>query len=140
MRLLWRRPAGGEPDHELIWLGVSLAAIGGAALWLAFSLPWPRCPFLATTGFPCMTCGATRSAMAFLHGDFLISWRWNPLMFGAFCGLAGFDLYAAIVLASRGARLRIVDWTAREKKAARILVVVLVAVNWIYLLAHRQQF
>ena len=140
MRLLWRRRTDGEPDPELIWLGISVAAIGGAAIWLALSLPWPRCPFLALTGFPCLTCGATRSAMAFLHGDFLASWRWNPLGFAMLCGLAVFDLYAAIVLVSRAARLRIVEWTVREKNAARIGVVVLLAVNWIYLLAHRQQF
>lgn len=140
MRLLWRRPVDGEPDPELIWLGISVAAVGGAAIWLALSLPWPRCPFLALTGLPCLTCGATRSAMAFLHGDFLASWQWNPLGFAALCGVVVFDLYAAIVLVSRAARLRIVDWTAEEKNAVRIGVVVLLAVNWIYLLAHRQQF
>ena len=140
MRLLWRHPADGEPDPELIWLGISVAALGGAAVWLALCLPWPRCPFLALTGFPCMTCGATRSAMAFLHGDFLASWRWNPLGFAALCGLVVFDLYAAIVLVTRAARLRIVDWTAREKNAARSIAVVLLVVNWIYLLSHWRQF
>jgi hypothetical protein len=140
MRLLWRRRASTELDHELIWLAVSVVALVGAATWLALSLPWPRCPFLAATGFPCMTCGATRSTMAFLHGDFLASWHWNPLMFSAACALIVFDLYAAIVLLTQRPRLRMVDWTAREKNGVRIAVVLLLAVNWIYLLAHRQQF
>ena len=140
MRLLWRRRFVPETDHELIWLAVSIASIAGGAAWLAMALPWPRCPFLAITGLPCVTCGATRSAMAFLRGDFLSALRWNPLAFVAFCGLLAFDLYSAIVLAGRMPRLRIVDWTITEKNVARIAVISLLALNWIYLLAHRDRF
>jgi hypothetical protein len=140
MRLLSRRRSANEPDHELIWLAVSAASIAGGAAWLALALPWPRCPFFAVTGLPCVTCGATRSAIAFLHGDFLSALRWNPLAFGAFCGLIAFDLYAAIVLVGRTARLRIVNWTVTEKNAARIVVISLLALNWIYLVAHRDRF
>jgi hypothetical protein len=140
MRLLWRRRSANGPDHELIWLAVSAASIAGGAAWLALTLPWPRCPFFAITGLPCVTCGATRSAIAFLHGDFLSAWRWNPLAFVAFCALIAFNLYAAIVLVGRTPRLRIVDWTITEKNAARIVVISLLALNWIYLLAHRDRF
>jgi hypothetical protein len=140
MRLLWRRRSANKPDHELIWLAVSAASIAGGVAWLAMALPWPRCPFLAVTGLPCVTCGATRSTIAFLHGNFLAALRWNPLAFAAFCALVAFDLYAAIVIAGRTARLHIVDWTAREKNAARIAALSLLALNWIYLLAHRDRF
>jgi hypothetical protein len=140
MRLLWRRRTARETDHELIWLAVSVAAIAGGAGWLALSLPWPRCPFFAVTGLPCLTCGATRSAIAFLHGDFLSAWRWNPLAAFAFCGVIVFDLYAAIVLVGRLPRLRMVDWTATEKNAVRIAAISLLALNWIYLLAHHDRF
>jgi hypothetical protein len=87
-----------------------------------------------------MTCGATRCTIAMLHGDFFGALRWNPLAFVALCGVAVFDLYAIIVLASRGPRLRIVDWMAAEKNATRIAVVALIALNWIYLLSHRLRF
>jgi uncharacterized protein DUF2752 len=140
MRLLWHRRSANEPDHELIWLAVSAASIAGGVAWLAMALPWPRCPFLAVTDLPCVTCGATRSTIAFLHGNFLAALRWNPLAFVAFCALIVFDLYAVIVIAGRTARLRIVDWTAREKNVARITVLSLLALNWIYLLAHRDRF
>jgi len=140
MRLLWRNRSVNKPDHELIWLAVSVASIAGGAAWLAMGLPWPRCPFLATTGLPCVTCGATRSAIAFLHGDFSSAWRWNPLAFVAFCALIAFDLYAVIVLLGRMPRLRIVDWTITEKNVARIMVISLVALNWIYLLLHHDRF
>jgi hypothetical protein len=140
MRLLWRRRSTGETDHELIWLAVSVASIAGGAFWLALRLPWPRCPFFAVTGLPCLTCGATRSAIAFLHGDFLLALRWNPLAFVAFCAVIAFDLYAATVLLGQMPRLRIADWTGSEKKLARIAVISLLALNWIYLLAHHDRF
>jgi hypothetical protein len=140
MRLLWRRRSARELDHELIWLAVSVASLAGAAAWLALALPWPKCPFLSVTGLPCVTCGATRSTIAFLHGDFSTALRWNPLAFLAFCGLVAFDLYAALVLVGRMPRLRIVEWTITEKNAARIAVISLLALNWIYLLAHRDRF
>ena len=140
MRLLWRGRSANEPDHELIWLAVSASSIVGGAVWLAFALPWPRCAFLAVTGLPCVTCGATRCAIAFLRGDFLSALRWNPLAFVAFCALIAFDLYAAIVVVGRLPRLRMVDWTAAEKSAVRIVAISLLALNWIYLLAHHDRF
>ena len=70
-----------------------------------------------------MTCGATRSTIAFLHGDFLAALRWNPLAFAALCGLVAFDLYALIVIVGGNVRLRIVDWTSIEKNITRIAVV-----------------
>ena len=51
-----------------------------------------------------------------------------------------FDIYAAVVLIALAPRLRLVDWTRREKNAVRLTVVVLIAVNWIFLLSHRTQF
>jgi hypothetical protein len=140
MRLLWRRRSANQPDHELIWFAVSAATFTGGAVWLALALPWPRCPFLALTGWPCVSCGATRCTIAFLHGDFLSALRWNPLAFVAFCALIVFDLYAATVLVGRTLRLRIVDWTVTEKNLARIAGLSLLALNWIYLLAHRSRF
>jgi hypothetical protein len=143
MRLLWRRPSGGEPDHELIWFAVSALALAAGATWLALALPalpWSRCPFLSVTGLPCVTCGATRSLIAFLRGDFLSALRWNPLAFVAYCSLIVFDLYAAVVLVGRMPRLRMADWSAKEKNAVRIAVIGLLALNWIYLLAHHGRY
>jgi hypothetical protein len=140
MRLQWRPRSAREPDHELIWLAVSVATIAGGVAWLALGLPWPRCPFFSVTGLPCLTCGATRSAIAFLHRDFLSALRWNPLVFAAFCGLIVFDLYALIVVTGRTLRLRVVEWTVAEKKTVRIAVISLLALNWIYLLAHHDRF
>jgi Protein of unknown function (DUF2752) len=140
MRLVSRRLAPGEFDHELVWLTVTVAAAAAGAGWLWLGLQWPSCPLLAMTGYPCFTCGATRCAIAFSHAHFSQALHWNPLALAALIGLVGFDVYAAIVLVARLPRLRLIEWTRTEKNVVRVSVVVCVVVNWIYLLAHRAQF
>jgi hypothetical protein len=140
MRLVWRRIAPPDLNHELVWLAVSAVALMGGVVWLGLGLPGARCPLLALTGYPCLTCGATRCAIAFLHGNLSLAWSWNPLAFVALCGVVLFDLYAAIVLLARLPRLRVVDWTRVEKNAARVTAIALILLNWAYLLAHRTQF
>ena len=141
MRLVWRRISPTEFNHELVWLVVSVATAIGGAIWFRLGFPGLlRCPFLAVTGYPCLTCGATRCAIAFLHADFSTAWLWNPLAFVALCGVALFDVYAAIVLIARAPRLRLVDWTRAEKNMVRIAVAAVIAVNWIYLLVHHTRY
>jgi hypothetical protein len=140
MRLVWRRSAPGEFNHELVWLVVSLAVLLAGAIWLGLRFPTLRCPFLAVSGYPCLTCGATRCAIAFLHGNLPAAWHWNPLALIALCGLAIFDVYAAIVLVTGARRLCLMDLSRREKNVARVAIVALIALNWIYLLSHRVQF
>ena len=134
MRLRWHRLRSGELDHELIWLLVSVTAAALAALWFALSLPWPRCTFLALTGLPCVTCGATRAAMAFLYGDLAAAWHFNPLASVLLGALALFDLYAAAVLITRAPRLRI---SLTSRLAPRLVAAVAIfagLLNWGYLL------
>ena len=140
MRLVWRRLPPAVLDHELIWLLVSVAVLAGGAGWLALGLAWPQCPFLAMTGLPCLTCGSTRASIAFLHGDFLQAFSWNPLASLVLWGVVIFDLYAVIVLLARAPRLRMVDWTRTEKNIVRVAVVCVLLLNWMYLLAHRGRF
>ena len=140
MRLVWRRIPPDNFNHELVWLVVSVAAAVGGAVWLRLGLPTLRCPFLAVTGYPCLTCGATRCAIALGHGNFFAAWLWNPLALAVLSGVVVFDVYAAIILIARAPRLRVIDWTRSEKNAVRITVLALIVINWIYLLAHRAQF
>jgi hypothetical protein len=140
MRLVRRRITPGEFNHELVWLAVSVAAAITGAIWLGLGLPTLRCPFLAITGYPCLTCGATRCSIALFHGNLGAAWLWNPLALVALCGVALYDLYAAIVLFAGLPRLRLIDWTATERNAVRIAAVALILGNWIYLLAHRGRF
>ena len=140
MRITRRSLVRDGIDHELIWLTVSLASLGLAAGWFTLGLPWPRCLFHDLTGLPCITCGATRSAVQFFHGHFIAAWRWNPVVFVALCALSIFNAYAFVALVLRAPRLRIEFQTTAERKYARILVITALALNWIYLLSHWRDF
>jgi Protein of unknown function (DUF2752) len=132
-----RRPlAPGELDHERVWFSVSLGSLAFAAVWFALRLPWPHCFFLTITGHPCLTCGATRAAIVFFHLDFWSAWKWNPLVFLFLSGLSIFDIYAFAVLFFHAPRLRIVQFSVAEKRALRLVAVVVLLSNWIYLLSR----
>lgn len=133
MRLEWRPLRQGEIDHELVWLVVTVGSAVAGAVWLAFSLPWPQCTFLALTGLPCATCGATRASLAFLHGNWGTAWQFNPLVFAALCGVALFNIYALTALCAGKRRLRFAAGKGGGRKAV-VALAVLVAINWAYLL------
>ena len=136
MQLTRRRLAPGEIDHELIWLTVSIGSLATAVTWLGLGLPWPQCAFHNLTGLPCLTCGMTRSTIQFFHGHFLAALRWNPLVFALLCGLSIFDAYAFAVLIARAPRWRVAHLNSTEKNVIRVAVVILLALNWVYLLVH----
>ncbi|SRR6266404_3572898 len=139
MQICWRPVAPHETNYELLWFSISAAAVASAAIWLALDLPWPHCVFLALTGHPCLTCGATRAAIQLFHGRFAAALGWNPLAFVSLCGVILFDIYAAIVLVTRAPRLRIGHITPVEKTILRAAVITALTLNWIYLLAHWKQ-
>jgi Protein of unknown function (DUF2752) len=140
MQLRVRRLSPGEIDHELIWLGVSIASAGLAAAWLTIGLPWPRCIFHEITSLPCVTCGMTRCGIQFFHAHFLAALKWNPLVFMALCSVTAFDLYASLVLVTRAPRLRFHFSTPTAKTFLRVSMVLAVALNWTYLLLHWRNF
>ena len=136
MRIVRRPLAPNETDQELICLSVTLTSLAVAAVWFALRLPWPHCFFLTITGHPCLTCGATRAAIAFFHLDFWSAWKWNPLVFLFLSGLSIFDVYAFAVLFLRAPRLRIGQLSGVEKRVLRLVAVVALLSNWIYLLSR----
>jgi len=139
MQLAWRTVEPREPNHELIWLFVSIGGVALAAIWLWLALPWPVCWFHEFTGEPCATCGATRATIAFLHGHFLDAFRWNPLVFVGCAAAALYDLYAIAVLLAGRRRLRVI-FSGAEKRAFRFSAIGVLLLNWVYLLAHSTMF
>jgi len=140
MQLVRRHLVPPELDHELIWLTVSFGSLAFAAIWLALGLPWPRCVFHDVTGLPCVTCGMTRSAIAFFQGHFLAALKWNPLVFAFLCGVTAFDIYAFAIVTTRAPRFRIVFRSQTEKQYARRIMIAALALNWVYLLSHWHDF
>lgn len=140
MRVIARPLAPGEIDYEMVVLAGSVVGFVLAASWFALHLPWPICWFHALTGHPCLTCGATRSAVACVHAEFFTALRWNPLVFLIYCGVVMFDAYAAVVVVlTKSHRVRLYLRDA-EKRFVRATVVFVLLVNWGYLLSHSQMF
>lgn len=77
--------------REARWLRAGLCAgILAVLLLLALQrsagragLPGLPCGFHAVSGLPCLFCGGTRAARAFLHGDFARAFYLNPLAYPA---------------------------------------------------------
>jgi hypothetical protein len=134
MTVVWRDLRPREIDHEILWL--SVAAGGGVCAAMALAAPElrvPRCPFKILTGLPCPTCGATRACLALARGDLAAAWVFNPLLVFAGTGALVYLVYAAIVLAARLPRCRLLI-TATERTALRVAALAVVAANWAYLI------
>lgn len=135
--LTFRKLARGETDHEVIWPIVSGACLALAVMWLWLRLPIPRCGFHVITGLPCPACGATRSVVALLHGDFVRAWQFNPIVFLVIAAVFAFDLYALAVLPLRGPRLRFAfSPSFLPPRLVRFAITIGIAMNWAYLI-HR---
>ncbi len=112
-----------------------MAASGLLALcWLDLGLPTPLCPLYALTGIPCPTCGMTRGLGCLLQGHIEEALLFNPLMMVALLSALLYLLYAGVVVIGRLPRLRREPLAETAAICVRIGAVLLIAVNWIYLI------
>ncbi len=58
-----------------IWLGMSVEATSTSNS----QSPIELCPIKRVTGYPCPSCGSTRSVRAIMQGDLVGAIYWNPL-------------------------------------------------------------
>lgn len=133
MRIEFRRISKGEIDWELLWASVLGSTGLLAGMWIYWNLPRPVCFLKKTTGVPCPTCGMTRSIQNILSGNLGEAAAWNPLVFGGIFFFLLYGVYAAIVVTLRLPRLRIREIRRSEAFALRSGAVVLIALNWVYL-------
>ena len=75
--------------------------------------------------------------MSLMHGDLVGAWLRNPLVFICYSGTALVNFYAAAVLFFRLPRLRLASLPSQVKRALRIVTIIALTANWIYLLANR---
>jgi Protein of unknown function (DUF2752) len=135
MTVVWRHLRSPQIDHELLWLSVGAGTVLCVGLALtAPNLQVPRCAFKTLTGLPCPTCGATRASLALARGEIATAFSINPLVCAAIAAAGLYLAYAAIVLAGRLPRLRL-QLSRREVPLARAAAVVLIVLNWAYLIA-----
>lgn len=127
-----RARAGALPLGAIFLAIGATAALAVAVLHLD-RLPILVCLFRATTGLPCLTCGATRALAELVTGDVRGALAMNPLAtVGAFAlvpwGLG--DL--ALMTRGRAIALEVAPPGAR---ALRVIGFIAVVANWAYLVA-----
>lgn len=128
MKLTW--PA---PNRRLGTID-ALALVGLLGLLVARFVPVARLPFWGctlrrTTGWPCLGCGLTRVAERMSHFNVAGAWEANPL------GTVAAGLFMAAILASAAhllfrLPLPVLSLGPKEKTALRVLAVVVVLVNY----------
>src|SRR5690348_8436678 len=112
-------------------LGIFVLVAGRIVLWL--KPPIPKCMFKEITGYPCMTCGATRCIEEFSQFHFWNAFLMNPLIFLMGAGFGLFFLYSAGVYLFNLPKIQF-TFVSKNAKLVRILIVLAVLINWIYLI------
>lgn len=120
-----------ERQLVLLWLVAAASAVALRPLWLALAPHLRPCIFRTLTGLPCPTCGTTRAAVAFLHGDLVSAFVSNPLatLIGILF-IAGAPI-AALWVVSDGSGVEVPQ---KPPRWLRWILVGVIAVNWLYLI------
>jgi len=97
-------------------------------------LPFWGCALRHATGWPCPSCGLTRVADRLAHGNLVGAWDANPL------GTVAALLFGAVALASLlhlvfKVPIPEVELSKREAYLVRAAIVLLVVVNYAYMIA-----
>jgi hypothetical protein len=125
-----------RPARPTLGLFEIYGAIGVAAVLTARFVPLARlpgwgCVFRRVVGWPCLTCGMTRSFDWFAQGRFVDSLTINPLGF-MLASLATIGVVYMAAAPLRPPRLK-VELSRRGGTMVRVTAVALVVSNWAYL-------
>lgn len=125
-------------NHEMIWGSIGLLAIL-AVRFVPFSLfPKLPCTFHRLTGYPCPSCGMTRSFIYMSHFKFWAAMTMNPLGGLLFIFTVIFVIYAFITCVFRIRRICIATTKKSEGLFIRIAVIFAIVANWVYLIIVNQ--
>jgi len=130
LRLVARANA---PALGAIFAGIGLLAAGAVSLLRLDRIPVTLCVVKGLTGLPCPTCGSTRALGRLFALDFAGALAMNPLTTMVAVVLAAWGL-ADLALLTRRRSLG-VEASPRIGFALRVLALVLLLANWVYLVA-----
>lgn len=131
MRIVFRQRERGELDFGLLYGGIVLLGLF-AIRFLPVSRFLPSCYFRSFLGFPCPSCGTTRSLVSLVRGDVLGSLAMNPLAAVLIITALlwfGYSVLAALFVLPRP----LLVLTEKEKNIVRLGAVMLALANWAYL-------
>ncbi len=112
------------------WAGVIVLAFGGIVVAHHFLMQGSLCLFKRLSGWPCLSCGATRCVLAMATGRIATAASYNPLVFALICGGVGWLIVRAIF-----ARQVIVELAKSERIVAWVIGAVVLVANWAYVVA-----
>lgn len=119
---------GGQPlSIHVVWMFI----IFGILAVFKF-LPPTICVFHELTGYPCLSCGATRAANALFKGNLTSMFFFNPLAVMFFAGLFFFSLFKLLEFIFKFKL--ILRFDRKTALGARLLFAVMVAANWLFLI------
>jgi len=115
----------------MLWGAAAVSAVVLRPLWIAIAPHLRSCTFRNLTGFPCPTCGTTRTALALLDFDLGSALVFNPL-----ATVAGVVFIAGGGLALVWVLLRgpTFTWDLRWSRRWTWAIVGVILINWIYLI------
>jgi hypothetical protein len=135
MRLFLKKRAPDQIEFGIIYGCIALLML--CAGWVQPLLSFaPACVLKGLTGIPCLTCGATRSVVHLSHGDILSAFIMNPLTTLFLISSVLYLIYSLISAAFHLPRVSML-LTDKEKNAVRAGVVMLLIVQWAYLIILR---
>lgn len=132
MQLLWKKRKKGSIEYGIIFGAVALFLLAAARFFPVLSLA-PVCFLQTVVGIPCPTCGGSHAVVSLAYGNIFESFRANPLVCLTLLFSLPFFFYNIITLLFDFPTIT-VELTEKEKKLPIIFIVVLVVLNWLYLM------
>jgi len=127
-----KKRTDGDIEFGIIYGGIAILVLCAAHFLPVLSL-FPDCAFQSITGFPCPTCGFTRTVEHMAHGDLISSIIVNPLAALCFMSAVLYFVYSIFTLMCGSARI-FIRLTDKEGNALRMSALFLVLLNWLYLI------
>jgi Protein of unknown function (DUF2752) len=135
MYVTFKKRSTGHIEFGVIYGSMALLLIGAARVLPILSIA-PSCVLKGLTGIPCPTCGATRSVVYLSQGDLATAFLMNPLTALGFMAAVPYFFYSVITLIFNLPRIRFI-LTNREKIAVQKTAIMLILVQWAYLISTR---
>ena len=115
----------------LIYGLIAFLAILTARFFPVLSIA-PSCVFRSITGFPCPTCGATRSLVQLATGNVVSALAFNPLFIVIVLAALTMFIYSLVRALFSLPRLTFLP-SEPEKALFRWIIVLALLLNWAYL-------
>lgn len=122
----------GELNLPLIYLSIFFI-LSSAVIYFYYNkiIPQIPCLFKVFTGHPCPTCGTTRLTLSLLNFNIIEAFFYNPLVFISGVLFFAWCLYGFYMAFSN--KKIVVSLTNRDWVILRIIIVLSIILNWIYL-------